>query len=150
MSTLFDVTTHREIQRRLDGLRPDAPRQWGTMTPAQMMEHTARALEMAMGRRGSGRQLLLGKLLSRFFFKKFVGPAPFPKDAPTGTEFKITEEPDFAATRRRLAGLLKEFHEEGPDACDGHVHGFFGALSGAQWGVTQYKHVDHHLRQFGQ
>jgi hypothetical protein len=29
------------------------------------------------------------------------------------------------------------------------VHGFFGPLSGAEWGVSQYKHVDHHLRQFG-
>jgi hypothetical protein len=27
--------------------------------------------------------------------------------------------------------------------------GFFGRMSGAEWGVTQYKHLDHHLRQFG-
>ena len=26
---------------------------------------------------------------------------------------------------------------------------FFGSLTGAEWGVSQFKHVDHHLRQFG-
>ena len=35
------------------------------------------------------------------------------------------------------------------DGLDGNVHPFFGRLSGKQWGETQYKHVDHHLRQFG-
>ena len=35
-------------------------------------------------------------------------------------------------------------------ACtDGNVHPFFGTLTGKQWGETQYKHVDHHFRQFG-
>jgi hypothetical protein len=25
----------------------------------------------------------------------------------------------------------------------------FGALSGKDWGALSYKHLDHHLRQFG-
>jgi len=29
------------------------------------------------------------------------------------------------------------------------VHAFFGSLTGAEWGVSTYKHLDHHLRQFG-
>ena len=45
--------------------------------------------------------------------------------------------------------LLNEFHHLGERGCDGHVHGFFGKMSGHDWGVTQYKHMDHHLRQFG-
>jgi hypothetical protein len=150
MSTLFDVTTSREVLRRLEAFPPDAARQWGSMTPAQMMEHTARVLELAMGQRGDGRQLFIGKVIGRFFFRKFVGPEPFVKGAPTGTDYKIVEEPEFAATKRRLAGLIKQFQDRGPSLCEGQVHPFFGRMSADQWGVTQYKHVDHHLRQFGQ
>jgi hypothetical protein len=28
-------------------------------------------------------------------------------------------------------------------------HPAFGRLSGAAWGALSYKHIDHHLRQFG-
>lgn len=28
-------------------------------------------------------------------------------------------------------------------------HPFFGKMSARQWGMIAYKHVDHHLRQFG-
>jgi hypothetical protein len=44
---------------------------------------------------------------------------------------------------------MRELHSKGERGCDGNVHRFFGRLSGAEWGVTQYKHLDHHLRQFG-
>jgi len=29
------------------------------------------------------------------------------------------------------------------------VHSFLGRLSGEEWGIMMYKHLDHHLRQFG-
>ncbi|NOT48045.1 MAG: hypothetical protein HOP17_09910, partial [Acidobacteria bacterium] len=51
MKTIFDANTHSELIDRIDRLGPDTERQWGKMTPSQMMEHTARALEMATGRK---------------------------------------------------------------------------------------------------
>jgi hypothetical protein len=92
---------------------------------------------------------LLGKLVGRFFRSDFVGPKPFGKNGPTGREFIVQGEPDFMKARERLRSLLEEFHRDGESACDRRVHGFFGRLSGAEWGITQYKHIDHHLRQFG-
>ena len=59
------------------------------------------------------------------------------------------DDPDFTKTKNRLLGVMREFQSIGETGCDGNVHGFFGRMSGAEWGVTQYKHVDHHLRQFG-
>jgi hypothetical protein len=61
----------------------------------------------------------------------------------------IQSEPDFAAAKNRLLVVMRELHSKGERGCDGNVHRFFGRLSGAEWGVTQYKHLDHHLRQFG-
>lgn len=148
METLFDPDCYQRVVRRLESVQPDAPRQWGKMTAGQMLEHTARALEMAAGRRPS-QQRLLGKLIGWIFRKGFVGPQPFPKGSPTGPDFIIRDEPDFARTKARLTALLADFHALGERGCDGHVHGFFGRMTGAEWGITQYKHLDHHLRQFG-
>ena len=47
MKSLFDQSTYDEVISRLDRLAPDTARQWGKMSPAQMLEHCARALEMA-------------------------------------------------------------------------------------------------------
>jgi hypothetical protein len=113
-----------------------------------MLEHTSRAVEMAMGG-GIQKQVLIGKLVSWMVWLSFIGEKPFSRNAPTGPEFKVRDEPDFAATKGKLAKRVKEFHAMGEKGCDGHVHRFFGKMTGAEWGISQYKHIDHHLRQFG-
>ena len=60
METLFDPAVYKEVLRRVESTQPSSERQWGTMTVAQMLEHTARALEMAAGKKKST-QTLLGK-----------------------------------------------------------------------------------------
>ena len=148
MTSLFDPHAYEATVNRINGLSPAAERQWGKMSPAQMLEHSARAVEMALGR-GRQKQMLLGKLIGWTVRKQFVGEKPFQKNGPTGPDFIVRNEPDFLAVKSRLVGLVRELHAMGEAGADGHVHGFFGRMSGAEWGVTQYKHLDHHLRQFG-
>ena len=148
MKTIFDTETRDELFERLGRLSPQSERQWGKMAPSQMMEHVARALDMAMGKKPM-KQIFLGKVLSRFFKKEFLGEKPFKPNRPTGPDFRIKDEPEFEATRARLSRQINEFHDLGESGLDGNVHGFFGPLTGKQWGETQYKHLDHHFRQFG-
>jgi len=103
---------------------------------------------MAMGKRPV-KQMFVGKALSWLFRKEFLGEQPFQPNRPTGKYFIITDDPDFEPTREKLSKLITEFHGLGESGTDGNIHGFFGPLTGKQWGETQYKHVDHHLRQFG-
>ena len=149
MKTIFDAETKAELHERLGKLTPDAARQWGKMSPSQMMEHTARVLAMATSPEQPLKQVFLGKAIAWIFKNKFLGPEPFGKNAPTGPDYIIKDDPDFDATRARLSELITLFHERGAEGLDGNVHPFFGRLTGKQWGETQYKHVDHHLRQFG-
>lgn len=148
MKSVFENDGFNEILERLDAFSTDSARQWGKMTHSQMLEHTARAVEMAMGRPPM-KQALIGKLIGRFFRKDFIGEKPFPKSSPTAPAFIVKDDPDFESAKARLRGLVEEFHALGEGGVDGNVHGFFGVLSGREWGVTQYKHIDHHLRQFG-
>lgn len=148
MKTIFDKAAHDELLERLGKLTPETEREWGKMSPAQAMEHCARAIEMANGSKPM-KQHILGKLLSWKFRNEFLGEKPFRKNAPTGPDFIIKDEPDFESTRVRLSGLITEFQGLGEGGLEGNVHGFFGPLTGKQWGETQYKHLDHHFRQFG-
>ena len=148
MKTIFDGVTHEELIERIGRLTPESERLWGKMTASQMMEHTARALEMATGQKPM-KQMFLGKLIGWAVKPGFIGEKPMPKNAPTGPTLKIQNDPDFEPTRDKLKGLIADFHGLGESGTDGNIHGFFGPLTGKQWGETQYKHVDHHLRQFG-
>jgi hypothetical protein len=149
VKTIFDRSAYNEIIGRLESLQPVAQRQWGKMTVAQMLEHTARAAEMATGKRPL-KQAFLGRMIGWAFKKDFVGEKPFTRNAPTAPDFTVTAiDPDFNGGKTRLKSVLSELHTLGEKGCDGNVHAFFGRMTGAEWGVTQYKHVDHHLRQFG-
>ena len=148
MQTIFDPSTRDDLLRRVDSIHAGSARQWGKMSPAQMLEHTARALEMATGRRPTN-QAVLGKLIGWIFRKDFVGDKPFGRNGPTGPDFIVRDEPELEPAREKVKALIGELHTAGAKGCEGRVHAFFGPMAGAEWGVTQYKHVDHHLRQFG-
>ena len=148
MKTIFDKSAFDEINARLDRLVPESERIWGKMSPAQMMEHATLVLEMASGKT-PGKQAFLGKAIGWIFKGKFLGEKPFPQNAPAGPTHTVNDEPVFEAARTRLKDLLAEFNALGESGTDGNIHDFFGPLTGKQWGETQYKHLDHHLRQFG-
>ena len=148
MKSIFEPETHAELLDRLSKLKPETERQWGKMTPSQMMEHTARAMEMATGQVPM-KQAFIGKAIGWIFKNRFLGEEPFSKNSPTGPTLIIKDDPDFEAVRERLSGLISHLHSLGESGTDGNIHGFFGPLTGKQWGETQYKHLDHHFRQFG-
>ncbi|MCE7960849.1 MAG: DUF1569 domain-containing protein [Acidobacteria bacterium ACB2] len=95
------------------------------------------------------RQSLLGKLVTPFIRKMVLGEKPFQKGAPTDPTFLVPDERDFAAEKARLAGLVEALCRRGPAEAAKNPHVFFGKLSGEEWGVLTFKHLDHHLRQFG-
>jgi hypothetical protein len=112
LETLFAPVSYRDVLGRVESIQPHSQRQWGKMTAAQMLEHAARALEMAAGKKQS-KQAFLGKLIGWIFWKDFVGPKPFQRNGPTGPDFVVQGEPDFGPTKERLKRLLGEFHALG-------------------------------------
>lgn len=149
MKSLFQPPDRDDILTRLDHLRPECTRQWGKMDPAQMLYHCAQAIETATGDRPM-KQAFLGKLLMPFFRSSILGPKPFSRNSPTDPTFVASGEKDFSAERTRLVGLIHRFVERGEAAAAKETHAFFGRMTGEEWGELMYKHIDHHLRQFGE
>jgi hypothetical protein len=146
MKTLFDPAAYEEITRRVESLQPGSPRQWGKMTVSQMLEHSARALEIAAGKKRT-KQAFVGIAIGWIFKGNFVGEKPFGRNGPTGPEFIVSNEPDFQRSRERVTALLKELHQLGERAAK---EPSTGKLTGAEWGITRKAAaMDHHLRQFG-
>jgi hypothetical protein len=74
--------------------------------------------------------------------------APFPKNVPTAPELLARPPGDWAGDVTALLSLVDRVVARGQSATWGQ-HPLFGALSPSGWGVLMYRHVDHHLRQFG-
>ena len=148
MKSLFQPADRDALLARLEALQPECTRQWGKMDPAQMLCHCAIALETGTGDRPM-KQKLIGKILMPFFRSRILGERPFGRNSPTDPTFVVSGARDFAAERTRLTGLIHRFVELGEAAAGKHTHAFFGKMTGQEWGELMYKHIDHHLRQFG-
>jgi hypothetical protein len=149
MKNLFEATTVSEVKERMALLQVDSARRWGKMNAAQAMEHCARGMELALGDRRPPR-LLIGRILGPIIKPKaFVEGEPMRKNSPTVPGLMVMDELDLAQGRERLCGLVDRFTAGGPGVCTSHPHSFFGRLTPDEWSAWMYKHLDHHLRQFG-
>ncbi len=149
MKNLFEAARVEEVKQRIAQMRADSSRQWGTMNPAQALEHCSRGIEMALGDLNPPR-VLVGRLLGWIVKPKVMGnDEPIRRNSPTARELVVQEERDLGTERTRLCGLIDRFVAGGPAGCTTHPHAFFGRLTPDEWAILMYKHLDHHLRQFG-
>jgi len=61
----------------------------------------------------------------------------------------VSDAREFRTEQERLSALIRSVHGQGAAAFEGRVHVTFGALSAREWSNLLWKHLDHHLRQFG-
>ncbi len=148
MKNLFEKETADEVVCRINQLQPSMHRQWGKMDVAQMMAHCSKALEMATGELNLPR-IFIGRVLAPFVRPIFTNEKPFSKNNPTDKKLVISDCRDFAREQQQLKLKIQTFHEGGETKCTRHPHPFFGTLTPQQWARGMYKHLDHHLRQFG-
>jgi hypothetical protein len=148
MRSMFEKETLNDIMQRINTLQPGTKRQWGKMEVAQMMAHCSTALETATGERVIPR-VFIGRILGPIVKSSFLGERPFPKNGPTDKHFIISDKRDFNTEKNRLIQLTTKFSEGGEAKCTTHPHSFFGYLTPKEWSIAMYKHLDHHLRQFG-
>lgn len=148
MTDLFDPKETQAILDRLESLRADRAAEWGKMNVAQALAHCLAPLEIALGERTLNRGLI-GILFGGMAKKKLLRPMPFDRNMPTAPSFRVNDARDFERERTRVKELVTRFSAAGQDGVRGKTHPFFGALTPEEWSALQWKHLDHHLRQFG-
>lgn len=146
MKSLFDATTFQNTLDRLDQLNETAQGQWGKMTVAQMLWHCQIPLRLAVKNKPTTKK---GNFLVKLFFKKALyNEKPWRKNLPTAPIAKAKEAKDFEEELPKLRQLICDFYEC-RSRTEWNPHPLFGTFTHDQWGVFQYKHLDHHLKQFG-
>jgi hypothetical protein len=147
MKSMWETDAQREVHDRLMTLSLDRRAHWGKMSAQQMVCHLTESLKMALGEL----KVAPKKLPIRYppLKQLIIYLAPFPRNAPTAPELVITTTPN-AWTRDvcELQALVDRFAARGQDG-PWADHPAFGRLSPRAWGVLVYRHMDHHLRQFG-
>jgi hypothetical protein len=149
MKNLFEPATVESIKDRIAQLRPDSERLWGKMNPAQAAAHCSASLEWAVGDTFPPR-MFLGRILGHFVKPMVLrDEEPMRRNSPTVKSLIVEDERNLRTERERLCGLIDRFAAAGPEGCTTNPHSFFGRLTPAEWATLMYKHLDHHLRQFG-
>jgi hypothetical protein len=148
MKNLFDPDSTNEILSRIDKLQPTTPAQWGKMNVSQMLSHCSATIDMATGQLNLPRAFI-GRVLGPFFKPLYTNEKPFSKNSPTAKELVRANPCDFLQEQQQLLAKVQQFHEGGESKCTRHPHPFFGSLTPSEWSRGSYKHLDHHLRQFG-
>ena len=151
MKDLFDATLVEDTKRRIQRLTSESARLWGKMSLAQTLAHCHSGILMAMGviqpKRASFPANVLGPLIKPLVLRN---DKPMRRNSPSSPEL-FPAEPlcVFEGERARLITTIDRFASEGAACCSRHPHPFFGPLEPHEWAILMYKHVDHHLRQFG-
>ena len=147
MGSILDERDRASICGRVGSLSTSSTARWGRMSVTEMLQHLRLSAQMAVG------ELKLASANKRAFqvfpLKHLIlYVLPFPKGAPTAPELHPTAAASLEEERAAVLALLDQIGV-GPREGAGPAHPLFGPLSWREWGVATYKHVNHHLKQFG-
>jgi hypothetical protein len=149
MKSLFNKGDNQEIINRISTLTAASQAQWGKMNVGQMLTHCQEPLRVAYGdlklKRG-----LIALLFGAYVKKKLTkDEQPFGKNLPTDNAFIVVEPKGFEEEKKKLIGVVQKFEQVGPSGITKEKHPFFGSMTPNEWDIIQWKHLDHHLKQFG-
>jgi hypothetical protein len=152
MNSLNGTVPLRELLERLERVTPVSERQWGAMTPHQMICHLNDSFKVAMGEKSAGTRT---SWMTRTVLKRVALYAPmrWPRNLETMPEVdqKVggTLPVDFWRDRDALVRTMTRFVADAPDFT-WSPHPMFGTMSVREWRRWGYLHTDHHLRQFAE
>ena len=146
MKSLANERDRSVILDRLRRVTATSEAAWGKFTAPAMMCHLADHLRMSYGEVQTSTPKR--HIATRFPLKHLLlFVLPVPKNLPTDPGLLSTKPANFEEDRETCATLIERFAQM-PAEGAGPVHPFFGPLTWRQWGALQWKHADHHLRQF--
>ena len=149
MKTLFDKTINDIIINRIEKLKPSSKAQWGKMDAAKMLAHLDLSFQANFGEIVLKRDLLLSTIFKPVARKILLGKKPFLKNMPTDKKLLPTEPVDFFAEQQKVVAMIKRYVTIGPEIISKNKHNILGKITPEQSAFISYKHLDHHLRQFG-
>ena len=149
LPNIFSKEVSQQIIERIHNLSAETQPNWGTMNVAQMMAHCNVTYDFVYTDKYP-KPTGLKKFMIKLFAKKIVvSERPYPKNGRTANEFLVAAEQDFLTQKERLTKHINQVVAEGEATFEGRESHSFGPLKTVEWNNMFYKHLDHHLTQFG-
>lgn len=149
MKTIRNLSDKENIIRRIKSLTGEEKPLWGKMNVNQMVSHLVQAGDMPFTDSMPDR--------SSFFSRTIIKPLilyimPMPKEVRTPPDMDQQENGrkplEFDSDKAMVIEFLNKLADLPPDK-DCKYHPFFGKMNSREWAIIAYKHIDHHLKQFG-
>lgn len=149
LPNVFDPKVSGDIINRINNLTPQSKAQWGKMNVAQMLAHCNVTYEMVYQDKHKRPGFFMKWILKKMAKETVTNETPYKQNNRTAPQFIIVDEKDFGQEKGRLINHIRQTTEKGAAYFDGRESHSFGTLNATEWNNMFYKHLDHHLRQFG-
>ena len=149
MKNIFDLKDANEIINRISQSTPDSKALWGKMSVSQMLAHCNITYELVYENKHPKPNAFVGFILRTFIKKTVVNEVPYKHNGGTSPIFIIKNEKNFEEEKTRLIEFIKKTQALGGSYFDNKESHSFGKLTQSEWNNMFYKHLNHHLSQFG-
>lgn len=150
LPSIYSVDTTKQLDERIDSLTNETPALWGKMNAGQMLSHCCVAYQQILGENTDKPGAFMKWMLKTFFKNSMVNEVPYKPNLPTGPTFiRIDQEFDIEQEKQKLKGYILKIQEMGAEKLAATPSLSLGKLNATEWNNLLYKHIDHHLRQFG-
>jgi len=150
MKSLFEPSVKEHIIDRINKLDESSSPRWGKMTVGQMCQHCGAVLNTYSQKTAMARPNLFVRLLIPWVRRTVLGSKPYQKNAATRSQWRQSEPIEFDLGKAYLSKALADYTDS---TRRGEIlawdHPLFGPLTEEESGWAMYKHLDHHLQQFG-
>ncbi len=155
MQSLLRSESRDALRNRSHSLRPNATARWGRFSAPQMLSHVIQSLRVMSGEIPMPAEPTPWLVRHAPVKHLLIYLLPFPKGLQTSPVLLERAAADPAAISERewlaeLQAFAQLLDTIGTRASDRvwPSHAAFGSLTGREWGVLQFRHLDHHFRQF--
>lgn len=146
---IFSVEGAEALVARIDKLEAHSQPLWGKMSVSKMLKHCQIPYLELDGKIVRNPSFFMKLLMRTFFKKSFIDDTQYKKNLPTAPHFIIDIDPEFEFEKEELKSMILAMGITNPNDFEGRKHSLIGELKASEWDTMLYKHLDHHLRQFG-
>lgn len=149
LPNIFKKEVSDKVIQRINLLKPNSQPNWGKMNVAQMLAHSNVTYEMVFENKHPKPNFFMKLIMKAFVKKIVVSETPYKHSSQTAPAFIIKDSRDFETEKNRLIEHINKTQQLGEASFENKISHSFGSLSKAEWNNMFYKHIDHHLNQFG-
>ena len=149
MKDIFSKEVTEEVIGRINNLTAETQPIWGKMSVGQMFAHCSVAYKYVFDNTYKKPKGLKKFIMMKFIKPMIVSEKPYKKNGVTSPDFKMTTPKEFEEEKKQLIDYLNKTQELGGDHFHYKESHSFGIMTRDEWNNMFYKHLDHHLTQFG-